>query len=118
MLSVLLGETVAGAFITGIYVGADALQTKTKSGAPSKRTKFDHYGPLLYRPSHHAEAIHNQWAWMKAREFYRQFGYWPQHTGKVCQGCDFASLCEAAPAAREAIIQRDFVQRRTEFLNL
>jgi hypothetical protein len=128
MIGNLIQQQVLGAYINGIYAGEKALETRTAKGAPSKVTKFARFGPWVFRPSHLDEAIWNQFAWRKmafvfqelAAQYpieYRAYGY-PQNTGKSCQGCQFLEVCQEQPKGRAGLLQRKYVQRQRQFLDL
>lgn len=114
MLGVVLGLSFTGAVINGIYVGDKA----ALDAKDSKATKFARYGPYPFRPSHLEEAIRNQTMWQQTLGWYRKQGYFPQHSGRICQGCSYADLCAASPRMREAVIQTMYRSGQTEFLDL
>lgn len=102
---------LTGAMINGLYIGAKA--TSKEFGG----SRFARFGPYPYQPGHLAEAIRNQYTWRKMMTVYEQLGYYPQHASKLCGGCPFADLCEASPASRASVIQRQYVARSFNFLD-
>ncbi len=97
MLRSLFGETPAGSIINGIYVGKYALNPKSKA-VKFERFKFD------FSPDHIDEALHNQLAWVKTIEFYRDtLKYFPQGCGYG--GCSHPALCRRDPATRDLVKQ-------------
>jgi PD-(D/E)XK nuclease superfamily len=112
MIRKLLHKEVSGCLINGIFMGEKASQHTFKGN------RFSRFGPLTFMPAHFNEAIKNQYYWRKSLDFWRQQGYFPQHTSKLCQGCNYDSLCNSSPTVRKSILQREYSNTPTEFLDL
>lgn len=112
MILKLLKRTISGALINGVYIGERA------SLSDFKGEKFARYGPMSYLPAHLTEAIKNQYYWKKSLEWYKEQGYFPQHTSKLCSGCPFDTLCNASPMTRQSVIQLEYQPKPREFFDL
>jgi len=112
MVQELTGLPISGALINGIYIGERA------SLDGFKGERFSRYGPLSYQPAHLHEALLNQYYWRKTFAHHRAQGYFPQHASKLCSGCPFSALCNAAPAARESALQQSYESVNVKFLDI
>ncbi len=101
-----------GALINGLYIGERAILTEFKGD------RFGRYGPMLFDPSQLSEAIKNQYYWRKALDYFEQTGYYPQHTGRDCVSCPFATLCALPPSIRDLTIRTDYDAVDRSFLDL
>lgn len=106
MIKQLMHKKVEGILINGIAIGKSATSIK------SKATKFLRYGPIDYYPGHFEEALLNQAALIRTREFMRDtLDYFPQATGQYCRNCPMKGLCATSPEMRAATEMVDYTQR-------
>lgn len=106
----LLGESVTGAVVNALYIG------KYASSASSKAAKFDRY-----RFDYTSDQLEETEQWISttvAAEHHYSGGMeseheelWPQCGGVQCGFCEFATLCEAPPRLRPALIRVRFQPR-------
>lgn len=103
---------VNGAMINGLYMGEKAVATEFKGN------RFGRFGPMLFQPSHLAEAIRNQYEWRQTLDYHESRGYYPQHTSKLCVSCEYDGLCAADVRSREGVMRNQFTQITRRFLDL
>jgi len=108
----LTGLRISGTLINGLYMGSRA------SSAEFKGDKFARYGPMTFAPAQIAEAIMNQYYWRKLLGVFDGWGYYPQHTSKLCTACPYDTLCALSPAIRSSAMEQDYAQTGTPFLDI
>lgn len=112
VLREILGRVIHGGLINSVYVGKSASSVKF-GGSRFKLSKY------LWNSDHAAEAVRNQWAWIKSTEFYRDIDYYPQASGELCRSCRYGKLCDMDPELREGVAYTDFVpNKKTPFFKI
>lgn len=116
LLRARLGIEIAGALVNLIYIGES--QSPHREPYDNKRgsiVRWSRYGPIHFSPAQLEETKRNIEAKLAVIEHYSERGYWPQHTSRNCNWCQYAPLCRISPLIRERKMSEWYIERPWDF---